>query len=214
MNRLLKGIVLAVIFTTLFSGCQTIQPYDYTAFKKSKPRSIVIIPPNNNSIEVNASYIYLSTLTKPLAEKGYYVLPVSVIDQFLRENGLPTPAEMNSIPLEKIDEHMGADAVLYITINDWGQKFNIISSVTIVSAQLKLVDVKTGVVLWEAIAHASKDSGDGGGSIAGMLIGAIVTQVMASSIDRSYETAMFANNIAINHESRGLLDGPYKVPGK
>jgi hypothetical protein len=45
---------------------------------------------------------YLSTLTKPLAEKGYYVLPVAVIDQFLKENGLPTPAEMNGIPLEKI----------------------------------------------------------------------------------------------------------------
>jgi hypothetical protein len=37
-----------------------------------------------------------------LAEKGYYVLPVAVIDQFLKENGLPTPAEMNGIPLEKI----------------------------------------------------------------------------------------------------------------
>jgi len=214
MNRLFKKFGLIAILATLVSGCQTVDPYDYTALKKSKPRSIVIIPPNNNSIEVNAPYLYLSTLTKPLAEKGYYVLPVAVIDQFLKENGLPTPAEMNNIPLDKIDKHIGADAVLYITINQWGQKFMIVSSTTTVSAELKLVDVKTGAVLWESTAVATRDSGDGGGSLAGMLISAIVTQVMASSIDRSYETAMLANFIAINHESRGLLDGPYKVPAK
>ena len=192
------------------AGCQTIEPYDYTALKQSKPRSIVVIPPRNNSIEVNAPYVYLSTLTRPLAEKGYYVLPVAVIDQFLRENGLPTPAEMNTIALEKIDQHMGADAVLYITINEWGQKFQLISSVNRVAADLKLVDVKTGVILWESTAVATQDSGDGGGGLAGMLVSAIVTQVMASTIDRSYQTAMLANTMAINHESRGLLDGPYK----
>jgi hypothetical protein len=104
MNRLFQRISLVAIFATFISGCQTVEPYDYTAFKKSKPRSIVIIPPNNNSIEVNAPYIYLSTLTRPLAEKGYYVLPVAVIDRFLKENGLPTPAEMNNISLDKIDK--------------------------------------------------------------------------------------------------------------
>ncbi len=214
MNKLFKRVGLMVIFAMLISGCQTVEPYDYTALKKSRPRSIVIIPPNNNSVEVNAPYLYLSTLTRPLAEKGYYVLPVAVIDQFLKENGLPTPAEMNNIPLDKIDKHIGADAVLYVTINEWGQKFMVISSVTTVSAELQLVDVKTGTILWESTAVATRDSGDGGGSLAGMLINAIITQVMASSIDRSYETAMFANAIAINHKSRGLLDGPYKTLAK
>ncbi|MDC9714646.1 MAG: DUF799 family lipoprotein [Gammaproteobacteria bacterium] len=214
MMQLFRKIGLIAMFAIFIIGCQTVEPYDYTEFKKSKPRSIVIIPPNNNTVEVNAPYIYLSTLTQPLAEKGYYVLPVTVIDQFLKENGLPTPAEMNGIPLEKIDKHIGADAVLYIKINDWGQKFMVVSSVTTVSAELKLVDVKTGAVLWESTAIASRDSGDGGGGLAGMLISAIITQVMASSIDNTHEVARFANTIAINHQSRGLLDGPYKTPSK
>src|SRR5690554_3455023 len=45
----------------LFSGCAT-KPYDYSAFQQSKPRSILVIPPKNNSMEVNAPYIYLSTI--------------------------------------------------------------------------------------------------------------------------------------------------------
>jgi hypothetical protein len=79
MNKILKLGFLITFLSIFATGCQEVKPYDYTALKKSKPRSIVVIPPKNNSIEVNASYIYLSTLTEPLAEKGYYVLPVAVV---------------------------------------------------------------------------------------------------------------------------------------
>ena len=197
--------------TLLTSGCTTIPPYDYTAFERSKPRSIVVIPPNNNSLEVNAPYIYLSTLTRPLAEKGYYVFPVSVIDHFLKENGLPTPAEMNGIPLDKIGKHIGADAVLYISIEDWGQKFRVLKSVATVHANLRLVDVKTGELLWESTAIAQESSGDGGGGLIGALVSAVVTQVLASTIaDPTPGLARRANNLAINSQVRGMLDGPYK----
>ncbi|MEY8212446.1 MAG: DUF799 family lipoprotein [Colwellia sp.] len=202
--------LLTVCLILLAAGCATV-PTDYSAFKKSQPRSILIIPPNNNSLEVNAPYIYLSTLSRPLAEKGYYVFPVSVIDHFLKENGLPTPAEMNGISLEKISEHIGADAVLYISITDWGQKFLIIESKTVVEAKLKLVDVKTGVTLWQSTALAQKSSGDGGGGLAGALVGAIVTQILASTIsDPTPSLARQANNVAINSERHGLPNGPYK----
>ena len=202
--------LLLTLVILLVSGCAT-KPYDYTTFEKSKPRSIVIIPPNNNSLEVNAPYIYLPTLSRPLAEKGYYVFPVAVIDHFLKENGLPTPAEMNSIPLDKIWEHIGADAVLYITIEDWGQKFQVISSVGRVQASLRLVDVRTGELLWASIAQAQQSSGDAGGGLAGALISAIITQVMATTIaDPFPDLARQANNIAINNHIRGMLNGPYK----
>jgi len=213
MDILFRQYFLLFPFVILFaSGCAT-TPYDYTEFENSKPRSIVVIPPNNSSLEVNAPYIYLSTLSRPLAEKGYYVFPVSVIDYFFKENGLPTPAEMNNIPLDKIGEHIGADAVLYINIEDWGQKFQVISSVARVQANLKLVDVKTGKLLWESIAQAKKSSDDGGGGLLGAVVNAVVTQVLASTIsDPTPGLARQANNVAINNQMRGMLDGPYKQP--
>jgi hypothetical protein len=194
------------------SGCATVTPYDYTAFERSRPRSIVVIPPNNNSVEVNAPYIYLSTITRPLAEKGYYVFPVFMIDYFLKENGLPTPEEMNGIPLNKIGEHIGADAVLYITVEEWGQKYQVIQSVTKVRATLKLVDVKTGTLLWDSTAVAQQSSGDGGGGLAGMLVSAIITQVLSSTVsDPTPGLARQANYSAIHSQLRGLPDGPYKL---
>ncbi len=202
-------LLCAILFT---SGCTTTTPYDYSAFNKSKPRSIVIIPPLNNSLEVNAPYIYLSTLTRPLAEKGYYVFPVSVIDHFLKENGLPTPAEMNGIPLDKIHEHIGADAVLYIAIEDWGQKYTLLASTAKVKAKLRLVDTITGELLWEATAFAQKSSNDGNnGGLIGALVGALVVQIMSSTIaDQTPGLARQANIVTINKVGRGMLNGPYK----
>ncbi len=197
----------AVIFAT---GCaqQSVTPYDYTAFEKSKPRSILVIPPLNNSIEADAPYKYLSTITQPLAEKGYYVYPVAVIDQFLKHNGLPTPAEMNTISLDRIDKHIGADAVLYVTIEEWGQKYQVLASTAIVKAKMKLIDVKSGELLWEGTAQAVQSSGDSGGGIAGMLISALVTQVAGAIDDQTPGLSGYANALVIN-SSHGMLDGPY-----
>lgn len=208
-TRLCLLFLPGIIFIT--SGCITKTPYDYSAFERSKPRSIVVIPPNNNSIDVNAPYIYLSTLTRPLAEKGYYVFPVFVIDHFLKENGLPAPAEMNSIPLQKIDEHIGADAVLYITIEEWGQKYRIIESVTKVRATLRLVDVQTGELLWDSTAIAQESSADGSSDIGTMLISAIVDQIVDTTVaDPVPRVARHASYSAIDCQARGMLDGPYK----
>ncbi len=214
MYKLLKLSLLIAILPIFVSGCVEVKPYDYTELKKSKPRSIVVIPPKNNSIEVNAPYIYLSTVTKPLAEKGYYVLPVAVIDQFLKENGLPTPAEMNNISLDKIDKYMGADAVLYIEIEEFGQKFLVFSSQAVVHATLKLVDVKTGKLLWESTAAAAYDpsGNNNAGSPAATLIGMLINAVVIQATDSHMPIASrIANGRAIYNETTGLLDGPYKV---
>lgn len=206
MSRLLFPCILLIA-----SGCATTMPYDYSAFERSRPRSIVVIPPLNNSIEVNAPYVYLATITRPLAEKGYYVFPVYMIDYFFKENGLPTPAEMNTIPLDKIAEHIGADAVLYITVEEWGQKYQLIQSVAKVQATLKLVDVKTGEILWDSIAAAQQSSGDGGGGLGGMLVNAVITQVLNTTVaDPTPGLARQANFSAIDNEARGMLDGPYR----
>src|SRR5277367_2093834 len=107
------GLAMAGSF---FAGCATTPPFDYTNFRAHRPRSILVLPPLNNSTDVRGTYGYLSTVTRPLAELGYYVFPVAIVDQFLKENGLPSPGEMHQAPLDKLGKIFGADAVLYITL--------------------------------------------------------------------------------------------------
>jgi hypothetical protein len=209
MNR--SKITKAGFFVLLaFSlvACQ-VAPYDYSALEASQPRSILVIPPLNESVDVNAPYTFISTVSKPIAEKGYYVFPVAVIDQFLKANGLPSPGEMNGVPLQKLREIIGADAVLYTTINQWGQKFQLLNSATIVDSNLKLIDARSGELLWTARAFAQQSSGDGGGGLAGAIIGAIVEQIAGSIVDRTPALSSAANAVAINAPNQGLLPGPY-----
>ena len=192
----------------VLTGCATSKPYDYTNYKAHPPRSIVVLPPLNESTDVRGTYSYLSMVTRPLAEMGYYVFPVVEVDELMRENGLPTAGEMNQIPLNKIGEIIGADAVLYIIITQYGSKYEVISSVTSVSARAKLVDVKTGLTLWNGSTTIQQGSG-GGGNIIADLITAAVAQGINSETDPAHDVARTANFQLFTPKGHGLLYGPY-----
>lgn len=192
----------------VLTGC-AVAPYDYSALNEAKPRSVVVLPPTNSTVEVEAPYIYMSTISKPLAEKGYYVFPVAVVEAFMQENGLPTPADMNAVPIHKIREHIGADAVLYVNIEDWGQKYYLTSSEAVVKVTLNLVDTFTGKVLWDSQPFAVQASNNGGGGLIGALVGAIASQIAGSIADMTPELSRTANKAAFDSQKRGLLPGPY-----
>jgi hypothetical protein len=203
-----RFFILSLLATMVaFTGCVT-KPYDYTAFRAHPPRSILVLPPLNESTDTKGTYGYLSTVTRPLAEMGYYVYPVVVVDQFMKENGLPGAGEMHQIPLDKIRDIIGADAVLYLTLKQYGTKYQVISSTTIVTAQGKLVDVKTGTTLWEGTATAQQSSGSSGNPIADLVVAA-VDQAVNSSTDQAHDVSRMANIQLLMTKDHGLLYGPY-----
>lgn len=202
--------IISLLCFILITGCATKTPYDYSAFEEHKPRSILVLPPLNKSLEVGAPYVYLSRVTQPLAERGYYVFPVAVVDELMKENGLPSSAEMHNVPLSKIKEIINPDAVLYITIDNWGQKYQLISSTAMVIVSGKLIDVDTGTLLWEGHAEAIQQSDDGGGGLAGMLVSALVTQIVGQQVDLTVGLARRANYQLFNTKDQGLLEGPYR----
>lgn len=198
----------------LMVGCatHTAKPYDYRAFEASNPRSILVLPPLNNSPEVGATESVYSTVTYPLAEAGYYVLPVSLVSETFKQNGLTTPADIHNVDTGKLREIFGADAALYMTVDKYGSTYNVLSSVTTVSASAKLVDLKTRALLWDGKATVVDDGnsgGNNGGGLVGMLVKAAVTQIMNSSMNRSHEVAARTNAILLTGGNpQGILHGP------
>ena len=180
---LVSGFLLWGVLACM--GCATGPSYDYTAYREHMPRSILVLPPINESVEVDAPYAYLTTVSQPVAERGYYVFPVSVIDAFMKENGLPTAGEMHGVSLNKIDEIVGADAVLYITIVAWGQKYRIVSSDTVVAVKGRLVDVPSGTTLWTGDVQAQQGSSDSDSGLVGTLVSAAIAQIASTAIDRT-----------------------------
>lgn len=205
-TRLARFALCGACLGLVLEGCAT-RPYDYTNFRAHPPRSILVLPPLNESTDVKATYGYYSTVTLPIAEMGYYVYPVVVVDQFFRENGMPTPGEMHQAPLNRIREIIGADAVLYITLKQYGTKYLLITSATTVKAEAKLVDTRTGAVLWEGGLMAQDNTGGSGNGIADLIV-ALVGQAINQSTDHAHDVSSTANaQFAI--KDHGLLYGPY-----
>jgi len=204
--------VCLLVCLVLLVGCTAVpvQTYDYSAFEQSNPKSILIIPPLNESVEVEAPYVFLSTISRIVAEKGYYVFPVAVIDNYFKGNGLPTTVEMNTARVDKLVEHINPDAIMYVNINRWGQKFEIVQSRAVVDVDIRLIDSDTGTTIWESSAYAQEASNaSNGGSLLEIILGAMLGQMAGSAVDNTQHLSRQANNAAVNDEHFGLPNGPY-----
>lgn len=211
MNTWIKG--LAVIgLAALASGCAPVKTVDYQAYKQARPRSIVVLPPLNESPDVKATYSLLSQVTVPLAEAGYYVVPVALVDETFRQNGVTAAGDAHQLPPAKLREIYGADAGLYITVSDYGTKYMVLASATIVTVQARLVDLKTNTTLWTGSASASsqENQNNSGGGLVGMLVVAAVNQIVSNVVeDAGYPIAGMASArlLSAGHPA-GLLYGP------
>ena len=210
MMRRILSYVATLGIVMLFAGCAVPRKQvDYAAFKAARPRSIVVLPPLNESPDIKATYAMLSQATYPLAESGYYVLPVALVDETFRQNGLTVPGDIHTAPVPKLREIFGADAALYVTVTDYGSRYQVLSSVTRVAANAKLVDLKTGDVLWSGTAVAANDSGNSGGGLIGMLITAAINQAVNHLTDASYPVAGTASvRLLSAGMPGGILYGP------
>ncbi|AHB05201.1 hypothetical protein LV28_06470 [Pandoraea pnomenusa] len=210
--RLCKWMAVAALAAAM-TGCAVHQakPYDYTAFKESKPKSILVLPPLNESPDIDATYSVLSQVTVPLGEAGYYVMPVALVDESFRQNGLTVAGDIHQVSPAKLREIFGADAALYIKIKQYGTKYMVLDSATVVTVSADLIDLRNGAKLWSGAASASNNEGgnNSGGGLIGMLITAAVKQIVNSVSNAGYTVAGTANArlLSAGHPN-GLLYGP------
>jgi hypothetical protein len=213
MKRLLQMVALVGVIL-LMSACATTGPAarDYTAYKASKPRSILVLPPVSRVPDVDAGPSVLSLTTLPLAEAGYYVMPVAPVYETFKQNGITVADDAQNVDPAKLREIFGADAALYITVDKYGSVYQVVNSTVSVSASAKLLDLRTGIVLWEGQAQASsaENQNNGGGGLVGLLVNAVVNQVLNQVTDKSHEIANVASQRLLSTgQPRGLLYGPY-----
>ena len=124
----MKYIYILISFaTTLLVGCTTTSPLKksdaYKGIYDEKPIIILLMPPINNSTNVEAKEYFHSTLFVPLANQGYYVIPPFLSMEILkRESAYDAELFLNS-SLTKFGEVFGADIVLFTIIHKWDKSY-------------------------------------------------------------------------------------------
>lgn len=200
---------LALAFLT---GCATTAPpYDYTAFMQAKPATLLVLPPVNDSPEVTATPGIWAHATRPLAEAGYYVLPITLVDETFRQNGVTTANDVQEIPVQKLREFFGADAAVYLKVRQYGTSYAVLASETRVTVEGHIVDLRSGEILWRGAATASsaEQQQHSQGGLVGLLITAVVKQIVSTATDESYRYANVANHRLLGApQYNGVLPGP------
>jgi len=210
-------LLTAVAVVALLAGCATRPPKDLTAFNAAKPASLLVLPPLNETPDPDATGAVLAQISLPLAESGYYVMPVSLVAETLKQNGMQTPHDMHQIAAPKLREVFGADAAVYITVKQYGSKYMVIASDTVVSVEARIVDLRSGAELWtgQASAASSEESSSNQLGLVGLLVKALVEQIVSSATDRSFPVAGRAvNRLLFTGTPQGIPAGPRKAAAK
>ncbi|MNR90372.1 putative lipoprotein [compost metagenome] len=210
MSRNFKAILLS-LFVLGLSGCATqISKKDYTDLRTEAPRSILVVPAVNRSVEVTAPDYFLSTISRPLAERGYYVFPVHLVKRMMEDDGLNDADMVHAGDPQRLGKMFGSDAVMYITIERWDAQYVVLSTTVTVEMNYVLKSATSGQTLWsnkQKLVYQPQGNNSGGG-IAGLIAQAVVAAI-AKAAPNYVPLAQQANMQAVSTKGQGLPAGPY-----
>lgn len=210
MKRLFAAVGL-LVGAALIGGCATKPaPNDYAAFQQAKPKTLLVLPPVSDAPDVKATPGVWAHATLPLAEAGYYVLPITLVDETLRGNGIQTANDAQAISPTKLREVFGADAAVYLKVTRYGTSYRVIDSETRVDVEGRIIDLRNGALLWQgtAFATSAEQSQTNQGGLVGLLVAAVVKQIIGSTTDAAFNQASVANARLLGPRYNGVIPGP------
>lgn len=206
--RTLSGVIIGAF---LLAACVTAPaPKNYSSFYSENPRSILVVPALNNTVSVTAADFFVSTVSRPFAERGYYVYPSYMVKRVLEDQGLSDAGLVHSADASRLGPLFGCDAVLFVEIQRWESQYIVISTSTNVQFDYVLKSCKTGEELWrdtQALTYSPQAS-NSGNPLADLLVQAIVSAVEKGAPNYIPLTQQ-ANLLASSMPGHGLPAGPY-----
>jgi hypothetical protein len=162
---------------------------------------------------VDAPNYLLSSLSIPIANKGYYVFPVNTVKVVLEQEGLYEPEKVHEVEPAKLAALFGADVVLYVTIVQWTATYVVLAARVTVEIDYRMVD-RTDTEIWKAhktmtYTPERTNTGNAFVNLVADLVKAAATRAAPDYMPLVYQ----ANTAVFLTEKTALPPGPYsKVP--
>jgi hypothetical protein len=114
----------------------------YANMYEHKPTTLLVMPPINNTTNVEAKELLYTSISKPLIEAGYYVIsPYLAMDVLKNESAYDAELFIDA-PLNSFQQYFGADAVVFSIINTWTkQGFGVRTDITYIIKSARTNDV-------------------------------------------------------------------------
>ncbi len=211
VRKLITAAALLGLAASL-SACVTPgKPKDYTAFRAESPRSILVVPTLNNTLNVEAPEFFLSTISRPFGERGYYIFPAHMVKRLLEDDGLSDAGLVHSVDARRLQKIFGCDSVLFVTIQQWDSKYVVLATQTTVSFDYALKSCKTGEILWsdaQKMVYSPQGNNSSGNPLADLIAQAVIA-AMEKAAPNYMPLTIQANTAAAGTPGIGLPAGPY-----
>ena len=160
----------------------------YEAFPRmyaERPLAILVLPPINETTAADAKEFYSTTVAEPLSFSGYYVFPIEVVSEIMKDEGLYDTEAILNLPPNKFKEYFGADAVMYIWIKKWSTSYYVIGGNVSVSIRSAIKSTTSGDDLWQYEGTIIEDTTvtSGGGGLVGLAVAIAATAVKTATTD-------------------------------
>ena len=204
MKKLAYFIFIAVCLASCSTSTNLTRQKNYPKMYEEKPVSILIMPPINNTVDVDAKEYFYTSMAQPLCEKGYYVIsPFIAMDFMKSESAYDSELFING-DLASFHNILGAYAVLFTIINQW-EKSTIGGRIT-VNIEYILKSATTREVLFERKGELVLDSNINSGT--GGALGALM-ELAASAITTALTDKVVAARRCNTFILKDLPEGRY-----
>lgn len=179
----MRTILICLLLAGTFAGCsskKSLKKDTYSALYREKPLSVLVLPPINRSVKVEAKEAFYSSLSAPIAQRGYYTMPPLLAMDILKEESAYDSELFLGQSTKKIGEVFGADAVLFTTIHNW-TKVSIAQCIR-VKIEYQMISTATDEVLFHRIGDITVNTSVNTGNAIGNIVASIVVTALSKEI--------------------------------
>ena len=122
MKRIIYFLLTFFMLTSCSMMSSVTRESQYAKMYEEKPITLLVMPPINNSANVEAKDLLYTSISRPLVEAGYYVFsPLLAMDILKAESAYDSELFIDA-PLTAFNDFFGADAVVFSVIDKWAKK--------------------------------------------------------------------------------------------
>lgn len=122
MKRSLLLLLLVLMVSACGSTTSLTRQSLYPGMYEERPVTLLVMPPINNTANVEAKELLYTSISRPLIEAGYYVIPPALAMDVLRQESAYDAELFLDRPLRQFHDFFGADAVVFSIIEDWAKQ--------------------------------------------------------------------------------------------
>ena len=119
-------------------------------FDKMRPTVVAVMPMDNMSLEPGVEEALYAAVYARLAAKGYSKISVDHVASVMKRLGVSIPGLLAGFSSQRLGEELHADALLFGQVEQSARINKVAYDAVVVSCSLRLVDAKTGAILWHA----------------------------------------------------------------